>query len=151
MHFPRQRISCNSINPSLSLYKKRAHLGGGKISHDSPEIRSDHLREFDTLADDVPAVEVGDGQRPDELREQREERREDVRAREVEHEVVHPGHLAVVGVGPRPREDGDEHEAIAEEGEDDDAAQHGELGQVEVRGWGRGGRRVIGGLEIRDV
>lgn len=57
------------------------------------EIGADDLKELDDLADDVAAVELGEGEGPSELRQKGEESGQDVGDGEVQDEEVHPGHL----------------------------------------------------------
>jgi len=65
-------------------------------SHDQgvrTEVRSDNLKKLDHLADDVAAVKLREGEGPRELRQQGEERRQDVSDWKVQDEEVHPSHL----------------------------------------------------------
>ncbi len=51
------------------------------------------LEEFHGSAEQVPAVELGEGECPQDLRQEWEEGRQYVRQGEVQKEEVHPGHL----------------------------------------------------------
>ena len=66
---------------------------GGDTEQERAEVRPEHLEELDGAAQQVPAQEQGRGQRPGDLREQRQQRGEQVSHGEVHQEHVHPGYL----------------------------------------------------------
>ena len=107
--------------------------------HVGTEVRPDHLEELDRPTHAVAPVKVRHRQRPDQLRQQREEGRQQVGQAEVEDEVVHAGHLHAAA------EDGEDDADVADHGEDDDDGEDGDLGVVEGRGLG-GGRDGLVGL-----
>ena len=66
---------------------------GGDTEQEGAEVRPEHLEELDSAAQQVPAQEQGRGQRPGDLREQRQQRSQQVSHGEVHQEHVHPGYL----------------------------------------------------------
>ena len=72
-------------------------VNGGHDENVGAEIGSEQLDELDAFADDVAAVEVGIRRRPDQLREEGEESRQEIRQGQVEDEVVHTGHFKPSG------------------------------------------------------
>ena len=67
---------------------------GGDTEQERTEVRPEHLEELDGAAQQVPAQEQGRGQGPGDLREQRQQRCQQVSHGEVHQEHVHPGNLA---------------------------------------------------------
>ena len=57
------------------------------------EIGPDDLKDLDALADDVAAVELREGERPGELRQESEKRGQDVGDWQVKNEEVHSSYF----------------------------------------------------------
>ena len=103
------------------------------------------MRKLDRLAKRVAPVEVGQREAPSELRQQGEERREQVRHRQVQHEVEHGSDLGF------STQDGQNDGDVAQDGEYDDDREDDDLLEGEVLGAaGQGGRRVVVGA-VEDV
>ena len=66
---------------------------GGDAEQERTEVRPEHLYELDSAAQQVTTQEQGRGQRPGDLREQRQQGSQQVSHREVNQEHVHPGYL----------------------------------------------------------
>ena len=81
------------------------------------------MQELDRLANEIPTVEVRRRHRPDQLREEGEECRDDVGDGEVEHVEVGP---AGDHVGPASEDAGHDAE-VAKDRHQDDARHHGDL------------------------
>ena len=124
------------------------HLISVDRGHDEgvgAEVGPDSLHELDRLAERLAPVEVREGEGPHDLREEREERGQDVGDRQVEDEEEHPRDL-----GP-PQQDGEDDGEVAQDGHEDDDAEHADLDVVDGEGLAHGptGRPEARGLDGR--